>query len=149
MRRDLTLPIPQPVWTKGFQLAAFTIANLPDVHALLMTGYATGGGSVSPFDDWKATLLADSDFDPTLVFLVRDDTGHLAAVCQCWATAFVKDLVVHPTARRKGLGETLLHHVFTEFAARGAKAVDLKVELDNPNGARRLYERVGMVAVGE
>jgi ribosomal protein S18 acetylase RimI-like enzyme len=147
MRRDLSVPIPKPVWPDGFRLAPFAITDLPEIHTLLVLGYALGGGSVTPFEIWKPSLLGDSEFDPALVFLVRDDTGRLAAVCQCWTTAFVKDLVVHPAARRKGLGEALLHHAFTEFAARSAKSIDLKVEADNPSGARRLYERVGMVEV--
>lgn len=62
-------------------------------------------------------------------------------------SAFIKDLVVHPSARRLGLGEALLRQAFLAFAARGADAVDLKVEIDNPTGARRLYERAGMKEV--
>jgi ribosomal protein S18 acetylase RimI-like enzyme len=37
--------------------------------------------------------------------------------------------------------------VFRTFQERGARHVDLKVEVDNA-GAIRLYERVGMHAVG-
>lgn len=144
MRRDLATPVPAPVWPAGYRLAPFAIADMPAIHALLSLGYSLGGGRVPPFEEWKAALLADSDFDPALVFVVRDASGAIAAICQCWASAFIKDLVVHPSARRQGLGETLLHHAFAAFIARGADIVDLKVEIDNPTGARRLYERVGM-----
>ncbi|WP_236846471.1 MULTISPECIES: GNAT family N-acetyltransferase [unclassified Bosea (in: a-proteobacteria)] len=125
----------------------FATADLPALHDLLTLGYSLGGGRVATFEEWKAALLGDSDFDPALVFVVSDAQGAIVAVCQCWASAFVKDLVVHPSARRQGLGEALLHHVFAAFTARGADIVDLKVEIDNPTGARRLYERVGMKEV--
>ena len=42
------------------------------------------------------------------------------------------------------MGEALLFHAFATFRKRGAPAVDLKVLADNPSGAVRLYERVGM-----
>ena len=58
----------------------------------------------------------------------------------------MKDLVVHETWRRRGLGEALLLHVFATFRARGAEAVELKVQSDN-TGAVRLYERAGMRVV--
>ncbi|WID97972.1 GNAT family N-acetyltransferase [Bosea vestrisii] len=125
----------------------FAITDMSAIHGLLRVGYSLGGGRVPAFEEWKAALLGDSDFDPALVFVVSDAQGVIAAVCQCWASAFVKDLVVHPSARRQGLGEALLHHAFVEFTARGANIVDLKVEIDNPTGARRLYERVGMKEV--
>jgi len=53
-------------------------------------------------------------------------------------------LVVHPLARRRGIAEALLNTVFLEFRHRGEKHVDLKVQLDNPTGAVRLYKKLGM-----
>ncbi|RYE83204.1 MAG: N-acetyltransferase [Hyphomicrobiales bacterium] len=147
MRRELAGPVPAPVWPAGYGLAPFAIADLPAHHALLALGYSLGGGRVPPFEDWRAALLADSGFDPALVFVAKDARGAVAAICLCWSSAFIKDLVVHPSARRLGLGEALLRQAFLAFAARGAHAVDLKVEIDNPTGARRLYERAGMKEV--
>ncbi|MDX3807269.1 GNAT family N-acetyltransferase [Bosea thiooxidans] len=147
MRRDLAIPVPVPVWPAGYRLAPFAIADLPAIHDLTAAGYSLGGGSVPPFEKWQVALLADSDFDPALVFIVRDAGGAIAAICLCWSSAFIKDLVVHPSARRLGLGEALLRQAFLTFAARGADAVDLKVELDNPTGARQLYQRAGMVEI--
>jgi len=144
MRRELAVPVPAPAWPTGYRLAPFATAELPALHDLLTLGYRLGGGSVPPFEDWRAALLADSEFDPALVFVVRDAGGAVAAICLCWSSAFIKDLVVHPSARRQGLGEAILRQAFLAFATRGAAAVDLKLELDNPTGARRLYERVGM-----
>jgi ribosomal protein S18 acetylase RimI-like enzyme len=46
--------------------------------------------------------------------------------------------------RRHGLGKALLLHAFRELARRGRTAVGLSVQEDNPTGAVRLYESVGM-----
>jgi ribosomal protein S18 acetylase RimI-like enzyme len=53
-------------------------------------------------------------------------------------------LVVHPLARRRGIATALLRTVFWEFQRRGVKRVDLKVQVDNPTGAVRLYKELGM-----
>jgi ribosomal protein S18 acetylase RimI-like enzyme len=58
----------------------------------------------------------------------------------------VKDLVVHESWRRRGLGEAIRHLAFRTFEERGAPSVDLKVESQNAS-AIRLYERVGMRVV--
>jgi mycothiol synthase len=46
--------------------------------------------------------------------------------------------------RRRGLGETLLRSAFCELHARGLRRIGLGVDTENPTGALRLYERVGM-----
>jgi ribosomal protein S18 acetylase RimI-like enzyme len=74
---------------------------------------------------------------------VGDD---LAAASICWASGFVKDIVVHETWRRHGLGEALLRLAFRTFQGRRATGMELKVHADNAP-AIRLYERVGMRTV--
>ena len=56
----------------------------------------------------------------------------------------MKDIVVRESERGRGLATALLHHAFREYARRGATRVGLKVDSNNPTGAARLYERVGM-----
>jgi ribosomal protein S18 acetylase RimI-like enzyme len=46
--------------------------------------------------------------------------------------------------RRRGVGRALLLHAFRELHARGAERVGLGVDAQNPSGATRLYESVGM-----
>jgi ribosomal protein S18 acetylase RimI-like enzyme len=46
--------------------------------------------------------------------------------------------------RRRGIAAALLRRVFWEFRRRGVKHVDLKVQVDNPTGAVRLYKELGM-----
>ena len=56
-----------------------------------------------------------------------------------------QDFVTHPLARRRENCDTaLLRSVVWEFRRRGAKHVDLKVQVDNPTGAVRLYKELGM-----
>ena len=61
-------------------------------------------------------------------------------------SAFVKDIVVHESWRRRGLGEALLLEAFRTFERRGASHVGLKVQAGNAS-AIALYERVGMMPV--
>jgi ribosomal protein S18 acetylase RimI-like enzyme len=46
--------------------------------------------------------------------------------------------------RGRGLGRALLLRTFAEFRRRGVTRVTLGVDAENPTGATRLYESVGM-----
>jgi ribosomal protein S18 acetylase RimI-like enzyme len=144
LRRDLADAIADPAWPAGFSTRTFTAEDAPAVHRLMTLGYARGGGSVGAFDQWWPAVRDDGEFDAELCFLALDASGEIAGVAQCWTSAFIKDLVVHPDARRRGIAEALLHTAFQAFRRRGARHVDLKVQTDNPSGAVRLYRRLGM-----
>lgn len=146
MRRLLIAPVPSPDWPEGAQLLTFAPEYAASVHALLAAAYANGGGSVPPFSVWWTALSHDTEFDAALCFVAQDETGRMIGVAQCWSSAFVKDLAIHPDWRRRGLGRALLLHAFHVFRERGAGAVDLKVEAGNA-AAMALYERVGMQVV--
>jgi len=136
-------------WPAGARLEAFDAGkHAADVHQLLTKAFAQGGGSVAPFDAWWATLCGDPEFDPALVFVAVDGEERIAGVAQCWTSAFIKDLAVASEWRRRGLGQALLLHAFECFRQRGAPHVELKVEIDNPSGAVRLYQRMGMKVLG-
>ena len=145
MRIALPAGTAAPAWPDGFAVRTFRDDDASALHALLVHGYRHGGGSVAPFAAWLPALTGDVEFDPELVVLA-EAAGGLAAASICWTSAFVKDLVVHESWRRRGLGEALLRRAFRTFEERGAHHVDLKVEADNPP-AIRLYERVGMRVV--
>jgi len=144
LRGDLTEAITQPHWPTGYRVRAFTADDAPAVHHLLEVGYAQGGGHVGAFEEWWPSLRDDDEFATELCFLAVDERQNIVGVAQCWTSAFIKDLVVHPLARRRGIAEALLRAVFWEFRRRGAKHVDLKVQIDNPTGAVRLYKKLGM-----
>jgi ribosomal protein S18 acetylase RimI-like enzyme len=46
--------------------------------------------------------------------------------------------------RGRGYGRALLLHTFAEFYNRGTPRVTLGVDAQNPTGATKLYESVGM-----
>jgi ribosomal protein S18 acetylase RimI-like enzyme len=146
MRRDLRDAIAEPAWPEGLSLTAFSQSRAAEAHALLKLAYADGGGAVPPFDEWWPRLSADSEYDPQLCFLVCDSGGRAAGFAQCWTTPFIKDFVVHPRHRRRGVGRALLLHIFRAFQERGAGAVDLKVHTGNPS-AVPLYESLGMARI--
>jgi ribosomal protein S18 acetylase RimI-like enzyme len=111
-------------------------------HAVLALGFWGGGGGAPKFGKWWSQLRKDSEYDPALCFVAIDEDG-VAGMMQCWTTAFVKDIAVHPRARRRGIGRALMLTAFEAFKARGAPHVDLKVREDNLP-ARQLYDRLEM-----
>ena len=147
MRRGLNESVEAPIWPVGVYLIAFTESYASEVHALLELAYADSGGAVPSFEEWWPSLSQDSEYDPNLCFLVCDREGHLVGFAQCWSTAFVKDSVVHPRYRRRGIGRALLLHIFRVFQERGAEAVDLKVQTGNPSGAAQFYQSLAMLKI--
>lgn len=149
MRRTLGDPIEVPVWPPDIILK--TLGPKPDrklaiaAHSVLEAGYWEGGGGAPVFRHWWKALRKDEEFDPTLVFLAMDSAGVLG-MAQCWTSSFVKDLAVHPRARRQGIGRALMLSVFHAFAQRGASHLDLKVREDNAT-AIALYHAIGMTIV--
>jgi len=101
-----------------------------------------GGGRVGHLDEWRRQFVTDAEYDPTLCLVASNRDGILG-VAQCWTSAFIKNLAVHPCAQGQGLGRALLLHSFQVFKQRGEPYVDLKV-LESNLRARRLYESAGM-----
>lgn len=145
MRRDLAEVVPGIDWPSGIQLSHYRPELAATVHHLMELGFADGGGRVQALSRWQQQFETDPEYDPQLCFVLLDHEG-VVAVCQCWTSAYIKDLVVHPRARQRGLGQALLMHAFKVFQQRREGFVDLKVLEDNLR-ARRLYERVGMYEV--
>lgn len=142
LRRWLSDALDAPGWPGGYTLSTLTDADANDVHALLV---ATFDDEERNFDAWWAGRSSDDEYDATLVFLLRDSDGRLAAVAWCWSSGFLKDLAVAPFARRRGLAAALVAQVFRAFAERGAAYVDLKTNRINNAAAYKLYINMGMV----
>jgi ribosomal protein S18 acetylase RimI-like enzyme len=131
-----------PRWPAGVDVRSFTLADAEPLHSLLAHAYRHGGGTVSDLATWTAQMTTDEEYDPTLWTLAQRQ-GLLIGAVLCWTSGFVKDVVVHEAWRGHGLGEALLRHALSTFAARGVHAVELKVHAAN-SPAIRLYKRVGM-----
>ena len=131
-------------------MRAYADADGEHVHALLDDAYAGWDRDYVErgHDDWLAFMTAHDDFDPDLWFLAERD-GELVGCALHWretqGKGWVKDLVVDPGERGRGLGKALLQQGFAAYRDRGAERVGLKVDAGNPTGAPQLYERVGFV----
>ncbi|CAI8803235.1 mycothiol synthase [Pseudomonas sp. IT-196MI5] len=145
MRRDLSVVVPPPAWPVCLQLSEYRPELGAAVHRLMELGYLDGGGRVATLDMWQRQFETDPEYDPALCFIAQDAEG-VVGVCQCWTSAYIKNLVVHPRFQGRGLGRALLLQAFKAFQQRREGFVDLKVLEDNLR-ARRLYESVGMRAV--
>ncbi|WP_277933550.1 MULTISPECIES: GNAT family N-acetyltransferase [unclassified Pseudomonas] len=145
LRRDLTGSLPAPQWPADTRLGHYRDELAPAIHAVLRMTQDQGGGRVAGLEQWRQQFVTDAEFDPTLCLVASNAEGILG-VAQCWTSAFIKNLSVHPCAQGQGLGRALLLHSFQVFKQRGEPYVDLKVRESNLR-ARQLYESAGMVFV--
>jgi ribosomal protein S18 acetylase RimI-like enzyme len=133
-----------PVWPHEVSVRTFRPDDAPAVKELLDTAYAAEPGhNPLSFDDWKTFMLGDPSYDPSVWFLALAGEEIVGAALN-WKEGYVKDLVVHPSWRGRGLGTALMLQTFAEFSARGIARVTLKTDSINPTEAWRLYERLGM-----
>ena len=146
MRRDLTAPIDPLPLPKGIELVPFSKALSNESRELMMRVYPDGlnDGGIS-FEGFWTWLTNEPEYDPALMF-VACQNGIVVGFCHCWRDDFVKDLVVAPEFRRRGLGSALLTLALETFARRGATSVDLKTDVDNDK-AQSLYRRLGFAII--
>lgn len=134
----------EPRWPGGVEVRTFREEDAPAVKRLLDEAYAAEEDyRPVPLPEWRHVMVGDPSFDADVWFLA-ESRGELAAAALNWREGYVKDLVVHPGWRRRGLGEALLRRTFRTFRERGIPRVTLKVDSRNPTQAWRLYERLGM-----
>lgn len=101
---------------------------------------------------WEG-VAADVEAGRTVLFAARRD-GEIVGTAQLHLIgkpnqphrAEIAKVLVHSTARRQGLGETLMGAA--EAAARAAGRTLLVLDTDADSAARRLYRRLGWTEVG-
>jgi mycothiol synthase len=141
---DLPATPPTPEWPEGVGMRTFREDDARAVKELLDLAYAQEfHHRPLPFEHWRRFMLEDPSYDPDVWFLAVVGNEIVGAALN-WKEGYVKDLVVHPDWRGRGLGRALMQHTFAEFARRGIPRVTLKTDSNNPTGAWRLYERLGM-----
>jgi len=141
---DLPDTVPEPKWPEAVSVRTFREEDAVPLKELLDLAYAAEPyHHPLSFEHWRRFMLEDPSFDPKAWFLAEADGGLVGAVLN-WKEGFVKDLVVHPGWRGRGLGRALMEQTFAEFLRRGIDRVTLKTDSINPTDAWRLYERLGM-----
>ena len=150
MQVPLDSATPEPVWPDGVEVRTVRSVEQRDVHALLEEAFAdVHDFRPTPFEEWTAWWGGGRKrLD---LWFAAEAGGELAGLALCDheragtpRLGWVESLAVRRRWRRRGLGKALLLHSFREFARLGRTAAGLSVQADNPTGAVRLYESVGM-----
>lgn len=156
-RASLTMEIDLPdapattALPAGLQLRAYRTEDADAVRATLNEAFA---------DDWNWHEISEPNFnaffleargaDPSLWQIAWDGDEIAGAAIVIperngeQDLGWIGTLGVRAPWRRKGLGEALLRASFAALYDRGLRRVGLGVDAENPTGALRLYERVGM-----
>jgi len=143
---DLPSEIPEPQWPEGVSVRTYggDEAEAREIKDLLDLAYAEEfHHTPATFENWSRFMFEDPMFDREVWFLAVAK-GKIVAAALNWDEGYVKDLVVHPEWRGRGLGKALMYQTFGEFKRRALPRVTLKTDSNNPTDAWRLYERVGM-----
>jgi mycothiol synthase len=143
---DLPEVIPEPEWPEGVSVRTYggEEAEAREIKELLDLAYAEEfHHQPATFENWSRFMFEDPMFDPKVWFLAVAD-GNIVGAALNWDEGYIKDLVVHPDWRSRGLGKALVYETFGEFKRRGLPRVTLKTDSNNPTDAWRLYERAGM-----
>lgn len=138
--------VEEPVWPTDVHVRPLTVDDAAVVGELLRDSFSEHPGDNDHSDEQVASFLSEPAARLDLSLLVEDDDGAVATIVSHAQTdgGYVAVLGVRERARGRGLGTSLLRHVFGGFAAEGQPVVRLHVEQENTTGAVRLYEAAGM-----
>jgi mycothiol synthase len=153
MRIELDDDLEQPVWPDGIGVGTFRSEDARAVHAALNEAFAEEWGwHALPFEEWREHRLEAPHTDVSLWFIAWEGDD-VAGVARCEDArdggGWVGAIGVRKPWRGRGIGRALLLHAFCEFRRRGDPHVGLGVDAENPSGATRLYESVGMRVIKE
>ncbi|WP_201276667.1 ribosomal protein S18-alanine N-acetyltransferase [Marisediminicola senii] len=120
-------------------------AGVDDLDAIMVIENASFGG-----DAWQPAGMRSELANPQCYYVVavRPETPDVVeAYAGLFAPRGADDSEIHTiavaeSARRQGLGRTMLLRMIDEARERGASRMFLEVRADN-EGPRRLYERLG------
>jgi GNAT superfamily N-acetyltransferase len=148
MTIELDGPQPAPEWPEGLEPRPFEREHVRAFHAADDEAFADEVDYESePFEEFVERRVESPHFDPTLWTAVWDGdeiAATLIADRKRFGAGWIAGLGVRRPWRRRGLGRALLLRAFAQFYERGERRVSLNVHTENPTGATRLYERVGM-----
>jgi mycothiol synthase len=109
------------------------------------------GSHDETFEEWQYSKFNDPEFDPSLWVIAWDgqEVAGFSLNRYRMGIGWIRTLGVRRPWRKRGLGEAMLLHSFGEFYKRGTTTIGLGVDAQNPTGATRLYQKVGMYAASE
>jgi mycothiol synthase len=146
---------PQPKIPEGIELRPF-VKGEHDVLVWQAQNEAWRdhwGSHDVTLEEWKRSRFDDPEFDPTLWQIAWDGrSGEVAGFSlnrYRMGIGWIRTLGVRRPWRKRGLGEALLLQSFKEFYKRGTDTIGLGVDAQNPTGATRLYQKVGMYVASE
>jgi mycothiol synthase len=148
MTIELEEPPPEPEWPEGLVPRPFEREHVRAVWAADDEAFQDEADYESePFEEFVARRVENPRFDPELWTAVWDGdeiAATLFADRKRFGAGWVAGLGVRRPWRRRGLGRALLLRAFGQLYERGERRVSLNVHTENPTGATRLYESVGM-----
>jgi ribosomal protein S18 acetylase RimI-like enzyme len=153
MSIELDADVPDPVWPDGIRLRTFRDGDARAFYEAGNEAFADTWEPIDPsFEEWSHWVLDTPSFDPDLWFLVEDGAEAAGfAICKVHPgdaqLGWIPILGVRKRWRGHGVGRGLLLTAFGAFRARGLSRAGLGVDAENPTGATRLYESVGMQVV--
>ncbi len=102
-------------------------------------------------EEWRRGRFDDPEYDPTLWQIAWDgnEVAGFSLNRFRMGIGWIRTLGVRRRWRKRGLGEALLLQSFGEFYRRGTRTIGLGVDAQNPTGATRLYQKVGMYTASE
>jgi mycothiol synthase len=151
MEIDITEP-PTPVWPAGVELRPFDKERDSfAAYEVVTSAFAWNQkGEVETYEEWSKKRFDRADYNPELYQMVWQGDQLVACSLNVYRRpdlGWVRLLAVRDDWRGKGLGKALLHHSFADFYHRGTPKIGLAVDSQNPTGATRLYQNVGMQIV--
>jgi mycothiol synthase len=149
----LNEPPAEPKFPEGIELRPF-IQGEHDVPVWQAQNEAFRdhwGSHEVTLEEWRRSRFGDPEFDPTLWVIAwdGDEVAGFSLNRYRMGNGWIRTLGVRRPWRKRGLGEAILLHSFGEFYKRGKRTVGLGVDAQNPTGATRLYQKVGMYAASE
>lgn len=154
MAIELDESLPAPRSPDGMRLRTFRDGDENTFYEVQRDSFADTWEPVdTPYEEWAHWLLDTPSFDPGLWFVAESDTDVAGfAICKVHPgdpeLGWVQLLGVRQALRGRGLGRALLLTAFEALRERGLRRAGLGVDAENPTGATRLYESVGMRVAG-
>jgi mycothiol synthase len=155
MRRDLrdVISLPEAALPSGVTLATWDVETAPSFFAAYSASFTDRPGFPGwPQERWVEWTAGDPDFRPDLSWVARAGDEAVGFITCCLDTTgeaplgFIIQVGTRPDWRGRGLAGALASRALRGFRADGRPAALLDVNTNNP-GARRLYERLGFVAI--